>query len=105
MDNRLFELILAFVPVLGTIITAFIVPYIKAKIGTENLAKYEYWVNIAVRAAEMIWVETGHGEDKKAYVVEFMNKLFNSKKTVITEEQINVLIEAAVKQLKIEEAK
>ena len=103
MDDRLFQIILAVVPVLCTILTAYIVPYIKAKIGTEKLSKYEYWVNIAVKAAEMIWTETGHGTDKKQYVVEFMNNMFNSKKIVITEEQINLLIESAVKNMKIEE--
>ena len=103
MDNRLFQIILAVIPVLCTILTVYIVPYIKAKIGTENLSKYEYWVNIAVKAAEMIWTETGHGTDKKQYVVEFMNNMFNSKKIIITEEQINLLIESAVKNMKIEE--
>lgn len=103
MDNRLFQIILAVIPVLCTILTVYIVPYIKAKIGTENLSKYEYWVNIAVKAAEMLWKETGHGSDKKQYVVDFMNNMFNSKKIVITEEQINLLIESAVKNMKIEE--
>ena len=103
MDDKIFELILALIPVLGTILTVFIVPYIKEKIGNEKLVKYEYWVNIAVKAAELIWVETGHGADKKQYVTDFINKMFNSKKTVITEEQLNALIEAAVKQMKIEE--
>ena len=103
MDDRLFQIILAIIPVLGTILTVYIIPLIKEKIGNENLAKYEYWVNIAVKAAELIWTETGHGTDKKQYVIDFMNKMFNSKKTVITEEQLNVLIEAAVKQMKIEE--
>lgn len=103
MDDRLFEIILAAIPVLGTILTFYIVPLIKEKIGNENLAKYEYWVNVAVKAAELIWVETGHGADKKQYVIDFMNKMFNSKKTVITEQQMNALIEAAVKNLKIEE--
>ena len=103
MDDRLFQIILAVIPVLCTILTVYIVPYIKAKIGTENLSKYEYWVNIAVKAAEMIWTETGRGADKKQYVVDFMNNMFNSKNVVITEEQINLLIESAVKQLKIEE--
>ena len=103
MDDRLFQIILAVIPVLGTILTVYIVPLIKEKIGNENLAKYEYWVNIAVKAAELIWTETGHGTDKKQYVIDFMNKMFNSKKTVITEEQLNALIEAAVKQMKIEE--
>lgn len=105
MDERLFQVILAIIPVLGTILTVYIVPFIKGKITNENLAKYEYWVNIAVKAAEMIWTETGHGADKKQYVVEFINEMFNSKKTVITEEQINALVEAAVKNMKIEENK
>ena len=103
MDDGLFQIILAVIPVLCTVLTAYIVPYIKAKIGTENLSKYEYWVNIAVKAAEMIWTETGHGADKKQYVVDFMNNMFNSKKIIITEEQINLLIESAVKNMKIEE--
>lgn len=105
MDEKLFSIILALIPVLGTILTAYIIPFIKEKIGNEKLSKYEYWVDIAVKAAEMIWTETGHGADKKKYVVEFINNMFNSKKIVITEEQINVLIEASVKQLKLEENK
>ena len=103
MDKRLFEVILTLIPVLCTILTIYIIPFIKAKIGNENLAKYEYWVNIAVKAAELIWTETGHGADKKQYVVDFMNNMFNSKKIIITEEQINLLIESAVKNMKIEE--
>lgn len=103
MDDKVFQIILAIIPVLCTILTVYIIPLIRGKIGTENLAKYEYWVNIGVRAAEMIWKETGHGADKKQYVVDFMNKMFNSKKIVITEEQINLLIESAVKNMKIEE--
>lgn len=103
MDDRLFQIILAVIPVLCTVLTVYIIPLIKEKIGNENLVKYEYWVNIAVKAAELIWVEAGHGADKKQYVIDFMNKMFNSKKTVITEEQLNALIEASVKQMKIEE--
>ena len=105
MDDRLFQIILAVIPVLCTVLTVYIIPLIKEKIGNENLVKYEYWVNIAVKAAELIWVEAGHGADKKQYVIDFMNKMFNSKKTVITEEQLNALIEASVKQMKIEENK
>ena len=103
MDDRLFQIILAVIPVLCTVLTVYIIPLIKEKISNENLVKYEYWVNIAVKAAELIWVEAGHGADKKQYVIDFMNKMFNSKKTVITEEQLNALIEASVKQMKIEE--
>ena len=99
MDNRFFEIILALVPVLGTILTVYIIPLIKEKIATEELTKYKEWVSSAVKAAEMLWNESGKGETKKAFVVNYLNELFNAKKVVITEEQLNVLIEAAVKEL------
>ena len=103
MDERLFQIILAVIPVLGTVLTVYIIPIIKSKIGNENLAKYEYWASLAVKAAEMLWVETGHGEDKKQYVVDFLNNMFNKNKIVITEQQIEILVESAVKQMKLEE--
>ena len=103
MSDALFKVILALIPVLGTILTAVVVPYIKEKIGTENLAKYEYWAELAVKAAEMLWTETGHGADKKKYVVDFLNDMFNKNKIVITEQQIEILVESAVKQMKLEE--
>lgn len=101
MDTKWFDLILAVIPVLATIITVFIVPYLKSKINSEKLAQYEEWGHMAVQAAEMLWSESGKGKDKKAYVVEFLNNLINKNKTVITDAQLNVLIESAVKQFKI----
>lgn len=103
MDERLFNLILMLIPVLGTIITCFIAPFISEKIGAEKLAKYKYWAGLAVRAAEMMWAGSGCGKDKKQYVVDFLNDMFNKKKVVITEQQIEILVESAVKQMKMEE--
>ena len=100
MKNELFQVILTLVPVLCAIVTYFVVPFLKAKIGTEKLAQYKEWATLAVKTAEMLWRETGHDEDKKAYVVDFLNKLFNKNKIIITEEQLNVLIESAVHELK-----
>ena len=103
MDGRLFQIILMLIPILGVIITRFIIPFIKEKIGNEKLAKYEYWAELAVKAAEMLWTKSGCGVDKKKYVVDFLNNMFNKKKTVITEQQIEILVESAVKQMKLEE--
>ena len=100
MDNRLFEVILALIPVLGAIITYFIIPYIKTNMDSAKLAQYKEWATLAVKSAEMLWRETGHGEDKKTYVVNFLTDMFNSRKIVITEEQMNVLVESAVKEMK-----
>ena len=100
MSENLFEVLLTLIPVLGAILTYFVVPYIKARVETANLEQYRQWADLAVKAAEMLWTETGHGPDKKRYVVQFLDKLFNAKKTVVTEEQLHVLIEAAITQMK-----
>ena len=103
MNENLFDLILAIIPVLGVIITGFVVPFMKEKIGSEKLAKYEYLVTTAVQAAEMLYTESGSGAEKKQYVVDFLNDMFNKNKIVITEQQIEILLESAVKQMKLDE--
>lgn len=99
MDEKIFQIILALIPVLGAIITYFVIPLLKEKIGTEKLIQYKEWTTLAVKAAEMLWTESGMGADKKQFVIDYLNKIFNEKKIVITEEQLNVLIEAAVQEL------
>lgn len=105
MDERLFNLILTIIPVICAVITYYVVPFIKAKIGNENLAQIKQWVDVAVRCAEMLFTGTGMGASKKEYVVNFLNDMLNKNKITITEEQLEVLIESAVKQMKIEESK
>ena len=100
MDQRIFDLIIAIIPVLGVILTSFIIPYFKEQIGNEKLNKYQEWANMAVKAAEMIFTESGMGAEKKEYVVKFLTEQFNKNKVVITEEQMNILIESAVKMMK-----
>ena len=99
MDERLFQIILALIPVLGAIITYYVIPYIQTSIGTEKLEQYKEWAALAVKCAEMLWTESGMGTEKKAYAVDFLNNLFNKNKVVITEQQIEILIEAAVQEM------
>ena len=100
MNENVFNVIMSILPVLGAIITYYVVPYIKANVDSVKLAQCKEWVTLAVKTAEMIWQETGHGEDKKSYVVKFLTDMLNSNKMVITENQMNVLIESAVKEMK-----
>lgn len=103
MDETMFKIVLCIVSLLATIVTSVIIPYIKEKIGNEKLSKYEYWASMAVNCAEMIFAEQGMGKAKKEYVVGFLNQMFNKDKIVITEEQIEILVEACVKQMKMNE--
>mgnify|MGYP003299360590 CR=1 FL=1 len=105
MEEKLFNLILVLIPVFCTILTAYIIPLFKEWIGNERLAKFEYWVEMGVKAAEMIFKESGKGADKKKYVIDFITNKLNTYDIQITTDQLNVLIEAYVKQMKLEENK
>lgn len=100
MNETVFNIILTLIPILGTIITGVIIPFFVSKIGTERLNEIIKWTGRTVKAAEKLFPESGSGEQKKEYVINFIDKLFNKKKTVITKEQIEVLLEAAVEELR-----
>jgi hypothetical protein len=77
------------------IITAFIIPYIKEKIGAAKYAKMVEWVRVAVKAAEMIYKGTGLGAEKKAFVVEFLLE----KGFTVDAGSLDALIESAVLEI------
>lgn len=85
------------IPILGAIITYLIVPLVKQKTTKEQRENIYFWVRVAVQAAEMIYKEKGQGKLKKEYVVTFLQ----SKGMNITIQELDVLIEAAVKELNI----
>lgn len=95
------QIIVAVLTLVISLITAFLIPYLKTKVSTEKLDTIKFWVNIAVEAAEMIYVGTGRGQEKKDYVVQFLN----SKGFTLNVAEIENLIEAAVMELKLEQKK
>lgn len=95
------QVIVALLTLAISAVSAFLIPYIKSKVSAEQLDAIKFWVNIAVEAAEMIYAGTGRGEEKKAYVVKFLN----SKGFTINPEEIDNIIEAAVLELKLEQKK
>jgi hypothetical protein len=99
MNEVLFNVIIGLIPVVATIITGFLIPLIVSKLGSEKLATIIKWIGYCVKAAEMIYPEAKSGEAKKAYVIEFINNMFNKKKVVITKEQISILIESVVAEI------
>ena len=99
MSDNLFKVILAFIPVIGAIITGFIIPYIKTKISVTQKEEISKWVIKAVQAAEVLFDVPGSGEEKREYVINFIDEMFNSKKEVVTKERIRILLEAAWKQM------
>lgn len=100
MNEKLFQVVLSIIPVLCTVITVFVIPYIKEKIGTEKLSKYSKWAEIAVNAAEMLWSQYNKaGKSKKEYAVSMLSEIINKKKEVLTDYQLDALIECAVNNM------
>ena len=50
MNDTLFNIIMALIPVCGLVITGFVIPYLKVSIGDKQLAYIAQWVKKAVEA-------------------------------------------------------
>lgn len=75
------------IPLLCTVITAYIIPYLKEK-------KLYSAVKTAVQAAEQIYKESGMGEQKFEYVKNWLNEKFS-----ISADDLKKIIESAVYEL------
>ena len=89
---------MALIGLLGTVITVVLVPYLKCKTTEKQRNNIYTLVMFAVRAAEQILkIEDPTGKKRKQYVVEYLN----SKGMKINENDLNIFIEAAVKELNV----
>ena len=83
------QLILAFV---AMVFTVFVIPWIKSKATAEQLDQINYWIRTAVEAAEQIFTGRGRGEEKKNYVLCWLEE-YNIQ---IDADKLNAMVEAAV---------
>ena len=82
----------AVIALIAAIITAFVIPWIRSKTTAAQFEKIKMWVTVAVEAAEQLYNGTGRGEEKKAYVVKFLQE----KGFTLDPDSLDKLIEAAV---------
>lgn len=103
MNDIVFEIVKIAVMVVMLLITRYLIPMLKEQIGADKLAVAEKWARYAVlKAQQVLWSESG--QDKKAYVTEFLKEILIEKNIALSDEQLDVLIEAAVKQMRIGES-
>ncbi len=76
-------------------ITTFLVPYIKERLDEVRFEKLLKWTKAAVEAAEKLFSETGLGEKKKAYVLEFLLQ----RGYRVDMDELDTLIESAVYEI------
>lgn len=85
----------AVLAIVGAIIAYVLVPYIKSKTTAAQQNEINAWVKIAVTAAEQIYVGSGRGAEKKAYVLNWLHE----HGVTVDETKLDALIEAAVYEL------
>lgn len=95
--NLILEIVLTLITIMGAILTSLIIPYIKTKTTVAQRDNATFWVDMAMKAAEQIFDIPKSGAEKKAFVIEFLQ----AKGIALTDEELDVLIESAIKELNI----
>lgn len=89
------QIILGLITIMIGLADAFLIPWLKAKVGSEKLAKIVDTIDIFVAAAEQIAARDGYdGAWKKAHVIALLEK-----NGFTVDETIDEYIEAAVIKL------
>lgn len=100
MNDVLYLVIKILVIIAITLITRYLVPYIKERL---EQSKYKWIADVvsqAVKSAEQTITGRKSGAERKAIVVDFIKTLLIQKNISISDEQIDNLIESAVYTLK-----
>lgn len=102
MSDILFE-ILKLVIMAASLITArYLIPWLKNTVDADKVSAFAGWAMEAVLYAQQT-MQASTGAEKKAVVTEFLKQILTAKNIALSDEQLDVLIESAVKQMKMEE--
>lgn len=96
MKQEHFEILISALKIILMLITIFVMPGIKAFIDQNTTAKQRQelinFANIAIKIAEEYYKDKNKGKEKKAFVIDWLNKAGIKA----TEEQINNIIDMIV---------
>ena len=105
MNQITLEILRIVVALASVVITYYLIPLIKSKMSNEKLAEVEKWASFIVLALQQTYgTEEEVNEIKKKKAMELINDLIKNADLSITPEQINIIIESAVKNMKLLEA-
>lgn len=90
------QVIVALIGLAGVVLSTVIIPLVRAKTTKQNWENAMFWVKLAVQSAEQIYTGTGLGQKKKEYVEKFLKE----HNIQLDPDQVDVAIEAAVKEIK-----
>lgn len=100
MRDIILELLKLTIMITTMLITRYAIPWIKAKTENETMQVIIDLVTQAVLAAEQFYKEMP-GPERKAIVTKFIKQILEQKNIDLSDEEIDVMIEAAVKQMNV----
>lgn len=74
MTIDLTDIIVALIGLLSAVITAFVIPWLKTKLDANKWAELVDVAGVAVNAAEQLFKGSGRGDEKLAYVLNYLNE-------------------------------
>ena len=98
MTIDLTQIILAIIALISAVLTGFVIPWLKTKLTDHQYDTLATLVRVGVFAAEQVFT-SDRWKEKKQYVVDLL--LENGYKVDVT--AIDALIEATVRELRIEQ--
>ena len=98
MRDIIMELLKLTIMIATMLITRYVIPWLKAKTENETMQTLIDLVAQAVLAAEQVH-QSADGAKRKEIVTKFIKEILEQKNLALSDEEIDVMIEAAVKQM------
>lgn len=105
MNEIMFEILLIVVSVCVILITRTVIPFLKEQLKDSKYNNFLDEIDKAVRAAKQSPYVKPIGTEKKSYVTKYMAEWLERNNMKITASQLDMLIEAAVYSMKLDEDK
>ena len=84
---------------IGTIITSFLIPWIKSKTTQEQWWTVQNIAKVAVYAAEVLYKGSGRGQEKLEYVMTYIKEFCSEKGIYFNNDAIRQIVENMVKSM------
>jgi competence protein ComGC len=102
MEINLTQIILAVLTLIFSLLTRYVIPNIKAKTNADQMELIRVAVKTVVYGIEQLY-KSKPGQEKKKMVIEELHKQGYIVDVENVEDTMNILIEAAVKELNIDQ--
>lgn len=102
-NEQLFvQVVGAVITIIVSLISAYVIPWLKAKISKDQIETLNYYLELAVKCANQIYTAE-QWQEKKQYVTSYIVDVINNKLSLtLTEQDIDTLIEGMVNHVKKE---